>query len=95
MDLIVHWSVKSAIIIQFATTSPVNARKDIRSTGMDQNATVVLIYFILFDKYLKYFVTHITFSEKIKLYEVNWCFKSMKRAIVEIKFIILSPKSVT
>lgn len=68
MDLTVHWSVESAIIIQFATTSPVNALKDVRSTGMVQNATVVLIYFILFDKYLKYFVTYITFSGKKKFY---------------------------
>ena len=46
MDLTVHWSVESAMIIQFATTSPVNARKDVRSNGMDQNATVVLNYSI-------------------------------------------------
>ena len=46
MDLTVHWSVESASIIQFATTSLVNALKDVRSTGMVQNATVVLINFI-------------------------------------------------
>lgn len=41
-----HFGVESALIILCATTLPVYALKDVRTTGMVQNATVVLNYFI-------------------------------------------------
>ena len=41
-----HWSVESALVILCATILPVYALKDVRSTGMVPNATVVLNYFI-------------------------------------------------